>query len=130
MVLTVQQKPVTSGAATVVATATATTTTSGLQVGVGPGAGAATVTSTTTSTTATATAIQQNQRPVSLSATGNMSPSQPAISLHRASTAPAGGAPCNTRITGPQPVDVNRNVYQVSRRVSGRAEAEFRSSEI
>ncbi|EGI68881.1 hypothetical protein G5I_02419 [Acromyrmex echinatior] len=36
-----------------------------------------------------------------------MSPSQPVTSLHRASTAPAGSAPCNTRITGPQPVDLN-----------------------
>lgn len=89
MVLTVQQKPVvTSG--TTAATVTATgTTVSDLQVGVA--------------------ASQQHQRPVSLSAAGNMSPSQPATSLHRASTAPAGGAPCNARITGPQPVDVSRN---------------------
>lgn len=72
-----------SGAAAVAAIATAATT-SGLQVGV---------------------TSQQHQRPVSLTASGNMSPSQ--TSLQRASTAPAGGAPCNTRITGPQPVDVN-----------------------
>ncbi|CAL7948282.1 unnamed protein product [Xylocopa violacea] len=59
----------------------------------------------------TATGLQvglaggQHQRPVSLSAgTTMVSPSQPATSLHRASTAPA-GASCNARITGPQPVD-------------------------
>jgi len=92
VVLTVQQKPVVTSGATVVVTTTTTTgtTVSGLQVGV---AGATS---------------QQHQRPVSLSATGSMSPSQPATSLHRASTAPAGGAPCNARITGPQPVDVSR----------------------
>jgi len=95
VVLTVQQKPVvTSGAAAVTTTATGTTV-SGLQVGV---AGATS---------------QQHQRPVSLSASGNMSPSQPATSLHRASTAPAGGAPCNARITGPQPVDVSRNTVSI-----------------
>ncbi|XP_024942922.1 rho guanine nucleotide exchange factor 11 isoform X3 [Cephus cinctus] len=50
---------------------------------------------------------QQHQRPASLSAGSTMvSPPQPATtSLHRASTAPAGGAPYNARITGPQPVD-------------------------
>lgn len=91
VVLTVQQKPVaTSGA-----TATTTTTAPGLQVGVG----------------GSATASHQHQRPVSLSAASGMSPSQPATSLHRASTAPAGSAPCNTRITGPQPVDVNQIDY-------------------
>ncbi|XP_032676783.1 uncharacterized protein LOC116846699 isoform X4 [Odontomachus brunneus] len=116
VVLTVQQKPVTSGAAAVVATVTATTTTSGLQVGVGAGTAAATITTTTTSTTATATIIQ-HQRPVSLSATGNMSPSQPATSLHRASTAPAGGASCNTRITGPQPVDHEKKRQLETQRV-------------
>lgn len=86
-----QQKPVTSSGAAVAAIATATTATtaSGLQVGI------------------VGATSQQHQRPVSLSAAGNMSPSQPATSLHRASTAPAGGAPCNTRITSPQPVDVN-----------------------
>jgi len=88
-----QKRTTTSGAAAVAAIATATTatTTSGLQVGV------------------VGATNQQHQRPVSLSAAGNMSPSQPATSLHRASTAPAGGAPCNTRITGPQPVDVSKN---------------------
>ncbi|KAK0168905.1 hypothetical protein PV327_002662 [Microctonus hyperodae] len=53
---------------------------------------------------------QQHQpRPASLSAgTTMMSPSsQPATSLHRASTAPAGSSPCTARITGPQPVDVS-----------------------
>lgn len=95
-----QQKPVTaSGAAAIAATAAATATTAtGLQVGVGVGA-----------------VGQQHQRPVSLSAAGNMSPSQPATSLHRASTAPAGGAPCNTRITGPQPVDVSKRQKKISR---------------
>jgi len=95
----VQQKRVTpSSAAAVAAIATATTatTTSGLQVGV------------------VGATNQQHQRPVSLSAAGNMSPSQPATSLHRASTAPAGGAPCNTRITGPQPVDVSKNMCIIS----------------
>lgn len=78
MVLTVQQKPV--------ATSSAATTATGLQVGLAGG----------------------HQRPVSLSAgTTMVSPSQPATSLHRASTAP--GAPCNARITGPQPVDVSLN---------------------
>jgi len=98
VVLTVQQKRATSsGAAAVAAIATATTatTTSGLQVGV------------------VGATNQQHQRPVSLSAAGNMSPSQPATSLHRASTAPAGGAPCNTRITGPQPVDVSKNTCTI-----------------
>lgn len=100
VVLTVQQKPVTAssavavtGTTTTTATATATTA-SGLQVGV---VGAAT--------------SQQHQRPVSLSAAGNMSPSQTTMFLHRASTAPAGGASCNARITGPQPVDVSRRAY-------------------
>lgn len=51
---------------------------------------------------------QQQHRPASLTAGSTMvSPSQPATSLHRASTAPAGGAPCTDRITGPQPVDVS-----------------------
>ncbi|XP_039306176.1 rho guanine nucleotide exchange factor 11 isoform X2 [Solenopsis invicta] len=102
VVLTVQQKPVTSsGAAAVAAIATATTatTTSGLQVGVA------------------GTTSQQHPRPVSLSAAGNMSPSQPATSLHRASTAPAGGAPCNTRITGPQPVDLEKKRQLETQRV-------------
>ncbi|XP_014478297.1 PREDICTED: rho guanine nucleotide exchange factor 12 isoform X2 [Dinoponera quadriceps] len=123
VVLTVQQKPVTSGAATVAtATATATTTTSGLQVGFGTGTAATTITTTTTSTTITSTVItaaanQQHQRPVSLSAAGNMSPSQPATSLHRASTAPAGGALCNTRITGPQPVDHEKKRQLETQRV-------------
>lgn len=98
VVLTVQQKPVAvSSAVAVTGTATTTvtaTTTSGLQVGV---VGAAT--------------SQQHQRPVSLSAAGNMSPSQTTMFLHRASTAPAGGASCNARITGPQPVDVSRRAY-------------------
>ncbi|CAL7948274.1 unnamed protein product [Xylocopa violacea] len=76
VVLTVQQKPV--------ATSSAAMTATGLQVGLAGG---------------------QHQRPVSLSAgTTMVSPSQPATSLHRASTAPA-GASCNARITGPQPVD-------------------------
>ncbi|XP_033211602.1 rho guanine nucleotide exchange factor 12 isoform X2 [Belonocnema kinseyi] len=49
---------------------------------------------------------QQQHRPASLTAGSTMvSPSQPATSLHRAATAPAGGAPCTDRITGPQPVD-------------------------
>lgn len=87
VVLTVQQKPVVVSGA-LAATATVTTAT-GLQVGAG------TIVS------------QQHQRPVSLSAVGNMSPSQPVTSLHRASTAPVGGTSCNTRITGPQPVDVS-----------------------
>ncbi|XP_057324420.1 rho guanine nucleotide exchange factor 12 isoform X3 [Microplitis mediator] len=48
----------------------------------------------------------QQPRPTSLSSASTMvSPSQSATSLHRASTAPAGGAPCTARITGPQPVD-------------------------
>ncbi|XP_074095470.1 rho guanine nucleotide exchange factor 2 isoform X4 [Cotesia typhae] len=52
----------------------------------------------------------QQQRPTSLSAASTMvSPSQSATSLHRASTAPAGGAPCTARITGPQPVDVSHS---------------------
>lgn len=98
VVLTVQQKPVAAtSAVTVTGTATATATTaSGLQVGI---VGAA--------------ASQQHQRPVSLSAAGNMSPSQATISLHRASTAPAGSASCNARITGPQPVDVSRRACPV-----------------
>lgn len=100
VVLTVQQKPVAASSAVAVtgtATATATATTaSGLQVGiVGP------------------VANQQHQRPVSLSAAGNMSPSQTTISLHRASTAPAGSASCNARITGPQPVDVSKRTCPV-----------------
>ncbi|XP_011332497.1 rho guanine nucleotide exchange factor 12 isoform X2 [Ooceraea biroi] len=99
VVLTVQQKPVvTSGATAVTATATGTTV-SGLQVGV---AGATS---------------QQHQRPVSLSAAGNMSPTQSATSLHRASTAPAGGAPCNARITGPQPVDLEKKRQLETQRV-------------
>ncbi|XP_018377344.1 PREDICTED: rho guanine nucleotide exchange factor 12 isoform X2 [Trachymyrmex cornetzi] len=102
VVLTVQQKPVTSsgGAATVTAIATATTatTTSGLQVGV-------------------VGATSQQPRPVSLSTAGNMSPSQPVTSLHRASTAPAGSAPCNTRITGPQPVDLEKKRQLETQRV-------------
>ena len=54
----------------------------------------------------------QQHRPASLSAGSTMvSPSQPATSLHRASTAPAGGAPCTDRITGPQPVDVSPYPY-------------------
>ncbi|XP_025161774.1 uncharacterized protein LOC105192214 isoform X2 [Harpegnathos saltator] len=124
VVLTVQQKPMTSSTVAVVATATATsttaTTTSGLQVGVGVGAATITITTTSatiTSTTATAAVNQQHQRPISLSAAGNMSPSQPAISLHRASTAPAGGAPCNARITGPQPVDHEKKRQLETQRV-------------
>ncbi|XP_025073904.1 uncharacterized protein LOC105426685 [Pogonomyrmex barbatus] len=88
----------TIAAITTVTTAT-TTTTSGLQVGV------------------IGATNQQHQRPVSLSASGNMSPSQPATSLHRASTAPAGGAPCNTRITGPQPVDLEKKRQLETQRV-------------
>ncbi|XP_036143967.1 rho guanine nucleotide exchange factor 11 isoform X2 [Monomorium pharaonis] len=102
VVLTVQQKPVTSsGAAAVAAIATATTatTTSGLQVGV------------------VGVTSQQHPRPVSLSAAGSMSPSQPATSLHRASTAPAGSASCNTRITGPQPVDLEKKRQLETQRV-------------
>lgn len=82
MVLTVQQKP-----------ATTSTSQTCLHVG-GP------------------TSTIQQQRPASLSSgTTMVSPTQPATSLHRASTAPAGGAPtsCNARITGPQPVDVSPN---------------------
>ncbi|XP_072764898.1 rho guanine nucleotide exchange factor 12 isoform X1 [Anoplolepis gracilipes] len=101
VVLTVQQKPVaTSSAVAVTATATATTA-SGLQVGV----------------VAAAASQQQHQRPVSLSAAGNMSPSQTTISLHRASTAPAGGASCNARITGPQPVDLEKKRQLETQRV-------------
>ncbi|XP_077272585.1 rho guanine nucleotide exchange factor 2 isoform X2 [Temnothorax americanus] len=102
VVLTVQQKPVTSGnaaAVAAIATVTTATTTSGLQVGV------------------VGATSQQHQRPVSLSAAGNMSPSQPTTSLHRASTAPAGGAPCNTRITGPQPVDLEKKRQLETQRV-------------
>ncbi|XP_018315492.1 rho guanine nucleotide exchange factor 12 isoform X2 [Mycetomoellerius zeteki] len=102
VVLTVQQKPVTSSgvaAVAAIATATTATTTSGLQVGV------------------VGATSQQPQRPVSLSAAGNMSPSQPVTSLHRASTAPAGSAPCNTRITGPQPVDLEKKRQLETQRV-------------
>ncbi|XP_043278903.1 rho guanine nucleotide exchange factor 11 isoform X2 [Venturia canescens] len=89
VVLTVQQKP-------------ATTSTS-LHVG-GP----------------TSTIHQQLQRPASLSSgTTMVSPTQPATSLHRASTAPAGGAPtsCNARITGPQPVDHEKKRQLETQRV-------------
>lgn len=49
------------------------------------------------------------QRPSSLTGgTGMVSTLPTATSLHRASTAPAGGAPCSARITGPQPVDVSQ----------------------
>ncbi|XP_061927927.1 rho guanine nucleotide exchange factor 11 isoform X5 [Apis cerana] len=86
VVLTVQQKPV--------ATSSAATTATGLQVGLAGG----------------------HQRPVSLSAgTTMVSPSQPATSLHRASTAP--GAPCNARITGPQPVDHEKKRQMETQRV-------------
>ncbi|CAK9805241.1 Rho guanine nucleotide exchange factor 12 [Anthophora quadrimaculata] len=89
VVLTVQQKPV--------ATSSAATTATGLQVGLAGG---------------------QHQRPVSLSAgTAMVSPSQPATSLHRASTAPAAGAPCNARITGPQPVDHEKKRQLETQRV-------------
>ncbi|KYN43816.1 Rho guanine nucleotide exchange factor 12 [Trachymyrmex septentrionalis] len=102
VVLTVQQKPVTSSggaaAVTAIATATTATTTSGLQVGV-------------------VGATSQQSRPVSLSTAGSMSPSQPVTSLHRASTAPAGSAPCNTRITGPQPVDLEKKRQLETQRV-------------
>ncbi|XP_025601965.2 rho guanine nucleotide exchange factor 11 isoform X3 [Athalia rosae] len=49
----------------------------------------------------------QAQRPASLTggASGMVSSPPSTTSLHRASTAPAGGAPCSARITGPQPVD-------------------------
>ncbi|XP_033196749.1 rho guanine nucleotide exchange factor 2 isoform X2 [Bombus vancouverensis nearcticus] len=88
VVLTVQQKPV--------ATNSATTTATGLQVGLAGG----------------------HQRPVSLSAgTTMVSPSQPATSLLRASTAPATGAPCNARITGPQPVDHEKKRQLETQRV-------------
>ncbi|KAL6428551.1 hypothetical protein ACFW04_007884 [Cataglyphis niger] len=104
VVLTVQQKPVAASSAVAVtgtATATATATTaSGLQVGI-----------------IGAVANQQHQRPVSLSAAGNMSPSQTTISLHRASTAPAGSASCNARITGPQPVDLEKKRQLETQRV-------------
>ncbi|XP_017794853.1 PREDICTED: rho guanine nucleotide exchange factor 11 isoform X2 [Habropoda laboriosa] len=87
--LTVQKKPV--------ATSSAATTSTGLQVGLAGG---------------------QYQRPVSLSAgTTMVSPSQPATSLHRASTAPAAGAPCNARITGPQPVDHEKKRQLETQRV-------------
>ncbi|XP_006622201.1 rho guanine nucleotide exchange factor 12 isoform X2 [Apis dorsata] len=86
VVLTVQQKPV--------ATSSAATPATGLQVGLAGG----------------------HQRPVSLSAgTTMVSPSQPATSLHRASTAP--GAPCNARITGPQPVDHEKKRQMETQRV-------------
>ncbi|XP_043471753.1 rho guanine nucleotide exchange factor 11 isoform X2 [Leptopilina heterotoma] len=83
VVLTVQQKPVSSGA-------------SGLP-GDHPGQ----------------QQQQQQQQhhyhhPVGITTVGTMvSPSQPATSLHRAFTAPAGGVSCTDRITGPQPVDVS-----------------------
>ncbi|XP_044598640.1 rho guanine nucleotide exchange factor 11 isoform X2 [Cotesia glomerata] len=61
---------------------------------------------------------QQQQRPTSLSAASTMvSPSQSATSLHRASTAPAGGAPCTARITGPQPVDHEKKRQLETQRV-------------
>ncbi|KAK0168904.1 hypothetical protein PV327_002662 [Microctonus hyperodae] len=63
---------------------------------------------------------QQHQpRPASLSAgTTMMSPSsQPATSLHRASTAPAGSSPCTARITGPQPVDHEKKRQLETQRV-------------
>nr|XP_012137502.1 PREDICTED: rho guanine nucleotide exchange factor 12 isoform X9 [Megachile rotundata] len=89
VVLMVQQKSV--------ATSSAVTTATGLQVGVTGG---------------------QHQRPVSLSAgTTMVSPSQPATSLHRASTAPAAGAQCNARITGPQPVDFEKKRQLETQRV-------------
>ncbi|XP_034949191.1 rho guanine nucleotide exchange factor 12 isoform X2 [Chelonus insularis] len=60
----------------------------------------------------------QHQRPTSLSAASTMvSPSHPATSLHRASTAPAGGAPCTARITGPQPVDHEKKRQLETQRV-------------
>ncbi|XP_011861352.1 PREDICTED: rho guanine nucleotide exchange factor 12 isoform X3 [Vollenhovia emeryi] len=99
VVLTVQQKPVTSSGAAAVGTIATATTTSGLQVGV------------------VGATSQQHQRPVSLLTAGNMSPSQPATSLHRVSTAPAGSAPCNTRITGPQPVDLEKKRQLETQRV-------------
>ncbi|XP_066599508.1 rho guanine nucleotide exchange factor 12-like isoform X2 [Prorops nasuta] len=94
VVLTVQQKPVGSNKS---AAAAATS----LQIGMAAGQ-------------------QQHQRPASLSAAAAMvAPPSPqtssATSLHRASTAPAGGAlPCNTRITGPQPVDTTHRMPQTS----------------
>ncbi|XP_029169696.1 rho guanine nucleotide exchange factor 12 isoform X4 [Nylanderia fulva] len=102
VVLTVQQKPVpANNAVAVTGTATATATiASGLQVGV-----------------ASTVSQQQHQRPVSLSAAGNMSPSQTTISLHRAATAPAGGASCNARITAPQPVDLEKKRQLETQRV-------------
>nr|XP_031847705.1 rho guanine nucleotide exchange factor 12 isoform X2 [Nomia melanderi] len=88
VVLTVQQRPV--------ATSSAATTATGLQVGLAGG---------------------QHQRPVSLSAGSTMvSPSQPATSLHRAFTAPA-GSQCNARITGPQPVDHEKKRQLETQRV-------------
>ncbi|XP_015111917.1 rho guanine nucleotide exchange factor 12 isoform X6 [Diachasma alloeum] len=59
------------------------------------------------------------QRPTSLTPSGSMvSPSQSATSLHRAATAPAGGAPCSTRITGPQPVDHEKKRQMDAQRVN------------
>uniref|UniRef100_A0A0C9S1B8 ARHGEF12_2 protein n=1 Tax=Fopius arisanus TaxID=64838 RepID=A0A0C9S1B8_9HYME len=59
------------------------------------------------------------QRPTSLTPSGSMvSPSQSATSLHRAATAPAGGAPCSTRITGPQPVDHEKKRQMDAQRVT------------
>ncbi|XP_053593711.1 rho guanine nucleotide exchange factor 11 isoform X3 [Microplitis demolitor] len=60
----------------------------------------------------------QQPRPTSLSSASTMvSPSQSATSLHRASTAPAGGAPCTARITGPQPVDHEKKRQLETQRV-------------
>ncbi|XP_063995232.1 rho guanine nucleotide exchange factor 12 isoform X4 [Diachasmimorpha longicaudata] len=66
------------------------------------------------------TGIHEGQpRPTSLTPSGSMvSPSQSATSLHRAATAPAGGAPCSTRITGPQPVDHEKKRQMDAQRVN------------
>ncbi|KAK0092536.1 hypothetical protein PV326_001210 [Microctonus aethiopoides] len=94
VVLTVQQKPV--GAANL----------AGLQL-------------SNTAATNIIGAQQHQPRPASLSAgTTMVSPSsQPATSLHRASTAPAGSSPCTARITGPQPVDHEKKRQLETQRV-------------
>ncbi|XP_012276921.1 rho guanine nucleotide exchange factor 11 [Orussus abietinus] len=61
---------------------------------------------------------QQHQRPASLSGGATMvTPPQPTTSLHRAFTAPAGGATCNARITAPQPVDHEKKRQLKTQRV-------------
>ncbi|XP_014614376.1 PREDICTED: uncharacterized protein LOC106792462 isoform X2 [Polistes canadensis] len=92
--LTVQQKPLGAGSSTGMGT--------GLQIGYPAG--------------------QQHQRSSVLpSGTAMLSPSQAATSLYRASTVPMGGgnggAPCNSLITGPQPVDLEKKRQLETQRV-------------